>query len=318
MGSSSSRPTARFARTTRSERRPRARTGLTGGGTSPRLLFRRFSRRSEYINYVRMQAPTSSRCRKCSLLAVCGGGMPLYRWSSDRGYDNPSVYCHDHAIFIRHAVARLGELGLGDSLAVHVLLLSMFPDLDSIEYDTRPFEHFTGYGMQPDAGQEWLHWLETDAPWELTTTNFYEQYEFSLLHFPRSRRPTPCESGNVDGTSVLYGSALPAAVFRACGRYCAQARPGPDDPHSQRLHRGRRKPSTSSAPQSRVEVRARRVLDALRWAGAGDGQQGPGAKTRIRAGVRHLSSVVSRRQHRAWRRTVHGCLLVPCGCQTAR
>ena len=64
----------------------------------------------------------------------------------------------------------------------YILLLSMFPDLDAVEYDTQPFEHFAGHGMQSDAGREWLHWLETDAPWELTTTDFYEQYEFSLLH----------------------------------------------------------------------------------------------------------------------------------------
>ena len=72
----------------------------------------------EYITYAGMQAPASSRCRECSLLSVCGGGMPLYRWSSDRGYDNPSVYCHDHAVFIRHALARLSELGLDESLVV--------------------------------------------------------------------------------------------------------------------------------------------------------------------------------------------------------
>ena len=62
------------------------------------------------------------------------------------------------------------------------LLPSMFPEIDSIEYDTRPFEHFTGHGMQPGACQEWLDWLETDAPWKLTTTDFYEQYEFGLRH----------------------------------------------------------------------------------------------------------------------------------------
>ena len=58
----------------------------------------------------------------------------------------------------------------------------MFPDLDSIEHDPLPFEHFLGRGIQSGAGQEWLGWLETDAPWTLTTTSFYEQYEFSLLH----------------------------------------------------------------------------------------------------------------------------------------
>ena len=72
----------------------------------------------EYLAYADMQVPASSHCRSCNLLAICGGGMPLYRWSADRGYDNPSVYCHDHAVFIRHAIARLNELGLDDSLVV--------------------------------------------------------------------------------------------------------------------------------------------------------------------------------------------------------
>jgi len=73
----------------------------------------------EYIAYTNMQIPESAVCRNCELLAVCGGGMPLYRWSTERGYDNPSVYCHDHQVMIRHAVARLGEIGLRDALVVH-------------------------------------------------------------------------------------------------------------------------------------------------------------------------------------------------------
>ena len=72
----------------------------------------------EYVAYTGMQVPTCSLCTDCDLLDVCGGGMPLYRWSAERGYDNPSVYCHDHAAFIRHAVTRLHELGLNESLAV--------------------------------------------------------------------------------------------------------------------------------------------------------------------------------------------------------
>ena len=70
----------------------------------------------DYLAYTNMQFPISSECTECNLLDVCGGGMPLYRWSADRGYDNPSVYCRDHARFIGHAVARLHELGCGDTL----------------------------------------------------------------------------------------------------------------------------------------------------------------------------------------------------------
>ena len=57
----------------------------------------------------------------------------------------------------------------------------MFPELNSVEYDPLPFEHFVGQGVQTSDCQEWLDWLETEAPWKLTTTDFYEQYEFSLL-----------------------------------------------------------------------------------------------------------------------------------------
>ena len=71
----------------------------------------------EYLAYARMQRPTAARCQSCTLLPVCGGGMPLYRWSAERGYDNPSAYCSDHTVLIRHAIARMRALGLADSLA---------------------------------------------------------------------------------------------------------------------------------------------------------------------------------------------------------
>ena len=58
----------------------------------------------------------------------------------------------------------------------------MFPDLNSIQFETRPFAHFVGGCMRPDASRECLDWLEAAAPWELSTTDFYEQYEFSVLH----------------------------------------------------------------------------------------------------------------------------------------
>ncbi len=58
----------------------------------------------------------------------------------------------------------------------------MFPELESVEYNSLPFDHFTGDGMLSNACQRWLDWLEVNAPWQLTTTDFYEQYEFSLLH----------------------------------------------------------------------------------------------------------------------------------------
>ena len=72
----------------------------------------------EYVAYTSMQVPESYVCRTCDLLAVCGGGMPLYRFSAERGYDNASVYCHDHKVTIRHTLARLDAMGLCDALVV--------------------------------------------------------------------------------------------------------------------------------------------------------------------------------------------------------
>ena len=57
----------------------------------------------------------------------------------------------------------------------------MFPELDAVARDSLPFEHFTGQARLPHTGKEWLDWFEADAPWKLTTAEFYEQYEFSLL-----------------------------------------------------------------------------------------------------------------------------------------
>lgn len=72
----------------------------------------------EYDTYLDMHVPICNLCQKCDLLFICGGGMPLYRWSDDRGYDNPSVYCHDHITFIQHVIARLNELGLHSFLSL--------------------------------------------------------------------------------------------------------------------------------------------------------------------------------------------------------
>lgn len=67
----------------------------------------------EYLSYTTMQTLTCTDCQGCPLLSLCGGGMPLYRWSKEHGYDNPSVYCKDHAFLINHVVGRLAEFDFG-------------------------------------------------------------------------------------------------------------------------------------------------------------------------------------------------------------
>ena len=58
------------------------------------------ARAPAFREHVAMQHPTARECLGCPELSVCGGGMPLYRWSDERGFDNPSVYCSDHLFLI--------------------------------------------------------------------------------------------------------------------------------------------------------------------------------------------------------------------------
>ncbi|OUR62650.1 radical SAM protein [Colwellia sp. 39_35_sub15_T18] len=62
---------------------------------------------SEFKAVSELQTPTSSTCLNCASLDVCGGGMPLYRWSDQNGYDNPSIFCKDHYIFIENIKSTL-------------------------------------------------------------------------------------------------------------------------------------------------------------------------------------------------------------------
>ncbi|WP_135458912.1 cyclophane-forming radical SAM/SPASM peptide maturase YhhB [Vibrio echinoideorum] len=67
---------------------------------------------SEEFQYVSsMQKPTSDNCLNCSVKDICGGGMPLYRWSDENGYNNPSVFCNDHYYFIESVKNTLNTSG---------------------------------------------------------------------------------------------------------------------------------------------------------------------------------------------------------------
>jgi uncharacterized protein len=46
-------------------------------------------------------------CRQCSVVKICGGGYLPHRYSAERGFDNPSVYCRDLENLIRHIYGSL-------------------------------------------------------------------------------------------------------------------------------------------------------------------------------------------------------------------
>ncbi len=58
------------------------------------------ARTATFRESVELQRPSANQCLRCPELSVCGGGMPLHRWSDERGFDNPSVFCADHLFLI--------------------------------------------------------------------------------------------------------------------------------------------------------------------------------------------------------------------------
>ena len=67
----------------------------------------------EIDDYFGLQNPSSSTCRNCPELGVCGGGMPTHRWSAENGYANPTVFCRDQLLVIGDIRRRL-SLAAGD------------------------------------------------------------------------------------------------------------------------------------------------------------------------------------------------------------
>ncbi|MEU7561331.1 FxsB family cyclophane-forming radical SAM/SPASM peptide maturase [Streptomyces eurythermus] len=66
----------------------------------PKLLHRRYG-----------AAALGEKCRACPLVHVCGGGYLPHRFSTNRGYRNPSVYCADLEFLIRHVQDSLRQHG---------------------------------------------------------------------------------------------------------------------------------------------------------------------------------------------------------------
>jgi uncharacterized protein len=52
-------------------------------------------------------AGLSDACRRCPVVATCGGGLYAHRYKTGSGFDNPSVYCDDLKKIIKHVQARL-------------------------------------------------------------------------------------------------------------------------------------------------------------------------------------------------------------------
>ena len=64
----------------------------------------------------------SNTCKQCEIVNVCGGGYYPHRYSSNGGYENPSVYCKDLFKLISHIRSKvISEKNVVDYLSKKVI-----------------------------------------------------------------------------------------------------------------------------------------------------------------------------------------------------
>lgn len=83
----------------------------------------------------------NSKCKKCPILNICGGGYIINRYSKNNGFDNPTIYCKSYAYFITHVQNKIFDNIKKESL--RELEPLKFEDVLSYikkrEYSTNPF-----------------------------------------------------------------------------------------------------------------------------------------------------------------------------------
>ncbi|KFF95585.1 hypothetical protein IQ62_40905 [Streptomyces scabiei] len=57
-------------------------------------------------------AGVSETCRRCPVVESCGGGLYAHRYSSEKGFDNPSVFCADLRALVEGIAERITERAL--------------------------------------------------------------------------------------------------------------------------------------------------------------------------------------------------------------
>ncbi|MDW4910097.1 radical SAM/SPASM protein FxsB, inactivated metallohydrolase extension form [Streptomyces sp. ADMS] len=107
----------------------------------------------------------SETCRRCPVVESCGGGLYAHRYSTERGFGNPSVFCADLRAFVEGVAERITERALapalhdGDELAFAQIKLTR--DLLMLMNDRAAGD--PGSALDPDWAGAWQALLRLDA-----------------------------------------------------------------------------------------------------------------------------------------------------------
>ncbi|GGR70540.1 hypothetical protein GCM10010269_06820 [Streptomyces humidus] len=78
--------------------------------------FAEFAEQAEHAGPPARRSGVSETCRRCPVVADCGGGLHAHRYSTARGFDNPSVYCTDLRALIEGVAERITERTLAPAV----------------------------------------------------------------------------------------------------------------------------------------------------------------------------------------------------------
>lgn len=101
----------------------------------------------------------SKTCRECPVVQSCGGGLYAHRYSSEREFDNPSVFCHDLRALVDGIAERITDRSLSPAVLDPEALRFARQELDRtlLAYAN---ERLAGH---PDWDAAWLALLRLDA-----------------------------------------------------------------------------------------------------------------------------------------------------------
>lgn len=74
----------------------------------------------------------SDTCRRCPVMRSCGGGLYGHRYSSERGFDNPSVFCTDLRSLVEGIADRVTDSSMSPAVLGVSQLLSSLRELDAV------------------------------------------------------------------------------------------------------------------------------------------------------------------------------------------
>jgi len=121
--------------------------------------FEEFARHEGVLARQRGLAGVSEACRRCPVVESCGGGLYAHRYSAERDFDNPSVFCADLRALVDGIAERVTSRALSPAVcradALSFSQLELDRTLLSVTHDD--------LAPQPDWDDAWRALLELDS-----------------------------------------------------------------------------------------------------------------------------------------------------------